>query len=125
MSALWHSGLTQEEEQKIENIQKSSLKIILQEMFINYDTALEICALQKLSERRKSHCLSFAKRCLKNVQTKSMFPLNPDLPQNLRHPEKYQVNFTHTESYKNSTVPYCQRLLNQDYLDKELKRTQA
>ena len=30
MSALWHSGLTQEEEQKIENIQKSSLKIILQ-----------------------------------------------------------------------------------------------
>ena len=77
MSALWHSGLTLEEDRKIEIIQKSSLKIILQEMFIDYDTALEICTLQKLFQRRQSHCLSFAKRCLKNKQTSTMFPINP------------------------------------------------
>ena len=125
MSALWHSSLTQEEDRKIENIQKSSLKIILQEMFIDYDTALEICALQKLSERRQSHCLSFVKRCLRNKQAAGMFPLNPEVPLNLRFTEKYQVNFAHTENYKNSTVPYCQRLLNQDYLDKEIKRSKV
>ena len=123
MSALWHSGLTLEEDRKIENIQKSSLKIILQEMFIDYDTALEICALQKLSQRRLSHCLSFAKRCLKNKQTSTMFPINPDLPLPLRHPEKFQVNFAHTENYKNSTVPFCQRLLNKDFWEQERKRS--
>ena len=77
MSALWHSGLTQEEENKIKNIQKSSLKIILQDMFINYDIALEISGLSKLSVSRQAHCLSFAKRCLRNKQTAWMFPLNP------------------------------------------------
>ena len=128
MSALWHSSLTQEEDRKIENIQKSSLKIILQEMFIDYDTALQFCALQKLSERRRSHCLAFAKGCLRNKQTAGMFPLNPlnpEVPLNLRYTEKYQVNFAHTENYKNSTIPYCQRLLNEDYLDKQIKRNKA
>ena len=116
MSALWHIGLTQEEDQKIENIQKYSLKIILQEMFIDYDTALEICALQKLSQRRQSHCLSFVK---------GMFPLNPKVPLNLRYTEKYEVNFAHTKNYKNSTLPHCQCLLNRDYLDKEIKRSRV
>ena len=76
MSALWHSSLTQEEDRKIENIQKSSLKKILQEIFINFDTALEISALQKLSQCRQYHCLSFSKKCLRNKQTAGMFPLN-------------------------------------------------
>ena len=75
-----------------------NIKIILQEMFIDFDTALEICALQKLSQRRQSHCLFFAKGCLRNKQTASMFPLNPEVPLNLRYTEKYQVNFAHTEN---------------------------
>ena len=33
------------------------------------------------------------------------------------------VNFAHTENYRNSTVPYCQRLLNADFLlEKERRR---
>ena len=40
---------------------------------------------------------------------------NPEADYNLRNPERYVVNAAHTESYKNSTVPYCQRLLNEDY----------
>ena len=121
-SALWHSGLTLEQENRIENIQKSSLKIILQEMFISYDIALEISGLSKLSERRQAHCVIFAKRCLRNPQTTKMFPLNPDAILNLRHTEKYKVNFAHTENYKKSAVPFCQRLLNQDCINQEQKK---
>ena len=54
-----------------------------------------------------------------------MFPLNPDALHDLRHPEKYKVNFAHTEHYKNSAVPYCQRLLNEDNIhqkEKEMAR---
>ena len=121
MSALWHSGLTQEQTNKIENIQKSSLKIILQEMYIDYDIALEISGLSRLSLRRQTHCLTFAKRCLRNKQTAQMFPLNPDALYDLRNTDKFQVNFAHTENYKKSAVPYCQRLLNQDAADQKEK----
>ena len=36
MSVLWHSSLTSDEEKKIENTQKVCLKVVLQEMYINY-----------------------------------------------------------------------------------------
>ena len=50
-----------------------------------------------------------------------MFPINPEAQIELRHTEKFQVNFAHTENYKNSAVPYCQRLLNQDAADQREK----
>ena len=48
-----------------------------------------------------------------------MFPLNLENPYNSREAEKYQVNFAKTENYKNSAVPFCQRLLNEDYMQEE------
>ena len=127
MSVVWHSTLTVAQAQKIENIQKTSLKIILGENYIDYPTSLSSTALQELSIRRKDRCLSFAKRCLKNPLTAAMFPLNPehtyDVSGCVRQTEKYRVNFAHTESYRQSTVPYCQRLLNQnDRLEEERRR---
>jgi hypothetical protein len=115
MSALWNSSISAKQISKIENIQVTSLKIILQEMFVDYQAACEMTGLEKLSTRRHARCLAFAKGCIKNKQTASMFPLNPDLQHNLREVEKYTVNFAHTENYRNSAVPFCQRLLNQDY----------
>ena len=34
----------------------------------------------------------------------------------IRNPEKYVVNISKTERHKRSTVPFLQRLLNEDYL---------
>ena len=122
MSVVWHSSLTAAQSHKIENIQKTSLKIILADSFTDYESGLEISGLSTLALRREARCLAFAKRCLTNKQTQHFFPLNPDNPQNLRNPEKYQVNFSHTENYRNSTVPFCQRLLNKDFLLGQEKR---
>ena len=115
LSVTWHSSLTAAESHKIENIQKTSLKIILAEGYVDYLSSCELSGLQKLSDRRETRCLAFAKRCLLNPQTKDMFPLNEQGPLNIRNTEKYIVNFARTENYKNSAVPYCQRLLNEDY----------
>ena len=90
-------------------------------MFINYDIALKISGLSKLAQRRQAHCVTFAKQCLRNKQTAKMFPINPDAQLDLRHTEKYKVNFTHTENYKSSVVPYCQRLLNKNNIDQKEK----
>ena len=61
VSVVWHSSLTQEQAQKIENIQKTNLKIILGEDYIDYPTALEWTGLKELFLRRQNRCLAFAK----------------------------------------------------------------
>ena len=111
--------LTAEQTKKIENIQKTSRKIILGQDYIDYPTALEWCGLTELSTRRKNRCLAFAKSSLKYPVGERLFPPNQHHDQNVRSREKYKVNFAHTEGYRNSAVPYCQRLLNADVRARE------
>ena len=77
MSVVWHSSLTAEQTQKIENVQKTSLKIILGSSYTDYPSGLANSGLETLAARRQARCLAFAKRCLQNDQTKHLFPLNP------------------------------------------------
>ena len=114
VSVVWHSSLTLEQTKIIENIQKTSLKIILGENYVDYPTALEWTGLSELSVRRQNQCLAFAKSSLKYPIGSKMFPLSHEHDQNVRNREKFKVNFAHTETYRRSAVPYCQRLLNQD-----------
>ena len=119
MSVVWHSSLTATESHKIENIQKTSLKIILGDNYDSYQSSCDLSGLLMLSARRENRCLAFAKRCLSNPQTKDMFPLTTQGPQHLRNPEKFVVNRARTENYRKSAVPYCQRLLNLDHCQNE------
>ena len=91
MSVVWRSSLTAAEAEKIENVQKTSLKIILASKYIDYESGLQISGLEALFSRREARCLSFSKRCLKNQQTQIFFPLNPVGLQNIRNPEKCVV----------------------------------
>ena len=70
---VWHSSLTGENSDDLERVQKSALKIILADKFTNYEDALIKADLQSLKMRRKELCLSFAKKCLNNNKTESMF----------------------------------------------------
>ena len=65
VSVVWHSTLTIEQSKKIENIQKTSLKIIHVADYIDYPTALEWCGLTELSVRRQNRYLSYASSSLK------------------------------------------------------------
>ena len=124
MSVVWNSSLTVAEVKKIENIQKTSLKIILGETYTDYQSSLERTGLTELSARRQARCLSFSKKCTQTPLMKDMFPINPEHMNGVRRSEKYHVNFAHTESYRQSTVPYCQRLLNQhELMEEERRRT--
>ena len=50
-----------------------------------------------------------------------MFPTNPnlDIDNDTRNREQNKVNFARTNAYKNSAVPFCQRLLNDHHRDKD------
>ena len=47
-AVVFHSSLTKKQNQKIEMIQKTCLKIILEEMYIGYEAVLEMTELQTL-----------------------------------------------------------------------------
>ena len=112
-SVVFHSRLTVEQSQKIENIQKTCLKIILGESYISYSAALEMCGLETLFDRRQKRCLNFALKCTEHPKNKRLFPLNvKDSQHILRRQEKFVVNFARTAAYQQSTIPFCQNLLN-------------
>ena len=114
-SVVWHNSLTEKDINSLERVQKASVKIILKNNYKNYESALEMLNLDNLSDRRKKQSLKFAKDCLKHEQMKQMFPINEKNSQiQTRHKEMYKVNKANTERYRQSAVPYLQRLLNEE-----------
>ena len=115
---VWHSSLTQENSHNLERVQKTAMKIILQNDYQSYRTSLEQTGLSTLSERRSKLCLGFAKKCLKHPEMKLMFPTNTQ-NNKTRGLEKFKVTFSRTERHINSAIPYMQRLLNSEVTDKK------
>ena len=110
-SVAFHSSLTVEQSNKLEQIQKVCLKIILGDMYITYPAALEMSGLKTLYERRQDRCLDFAIKCKKHPRNRRLFPLRNT--NKCREEEKFIVNFASGTKYKNSAIPFCQRLLNE------------
>ena len=114
---VWHSSLTLEQFHDLEHVQKNELKRILQEGYETFSNALSVTGLSTLFERRSSLSLKFAKSCVKNNQTKYMFPANParnGYEMETRAREKYSVTRAKTERLKCSAIPYMQSLLNKE-----------
>ena len=87
--------------------------MILKEYYEGYDKALKLLRLEKLKDRRENLCLNFAKKSLRNLKVKSIFPLNTSR-RIVRNPNKYLVKFASTERYKKSAVLHMQNLLNEN-----------
>ena len=93
-AVLFHKSLTQNETRKIKMIQKTCLKVILGDVYVNYSAALEMCGLDSLADRRQRRCLDFALKCVKHPKMAKLFPTNPETSEHfLRYKEKYKVNF--------------------------------
>ena len=114
----FHSSLNQQQSEKLERIQKTSLKIIMGDSYVDYETALESCGLQSLSDRREKRCLDFSLKCIKHPRNRRLFPENNHQIDRVRNSETFTVNFGRTDSYKDSAIPYCQRLLNKHFENK-------
>ena len=117
-AVVWHSSITKGEQIEIERVQKCALRIILKEHYTSYDSALKICGLETLKARRTHLCLSFAKKCVKNMKTQDIFPMNTSENKTRWH-EKYEVTFAFTDRLRNSAIPYMQRLLNASEKEKQ------
>ena len=120
-AVAFHSSLTQKQNNKLENIQKTCLKVIYGEDYLDYDSALVRSGLEKLSDRRLKRCLDFSLKCLNNSKMQKMFPRNPNFSERVRHSEPFFVNFASTNTYRKSAIPFCQRLLNKHIKERNEK----
>ena len=110
-AVVWHSSLTASQEMELERVQKVALRIILKKDYETYNQALKLTGLPTLKERRTQLCLGFAKKCLKSDRNRDLFPLRQP-KYNTRHTEKFIVTKCRTDRFRNSAIPYMQRLLN-------------
>ena len=119
-AVVWHSSLTQKNENDLERIQKAALKVILKERYQSYSDALMALKIKSLKDRREELCLKFAKSCLKIEKFKKFFPLNKkDHSMLMRNTEKFAIDKYGSVRYKDSAVPYMKRLLNKYQFDKD------
>ena len=111
-SVVWSSSITQGQEYDLERVQKVALRIIFNGNYESYEDALSYSGLKTLKDRRKDLSLNFAKKCTKNKETKTMFPLKTG---NLktRKNETYRVTHAKTTRLAKSAIPSMQRQLNQ------------
>ena len=110
---VWHSGLTKEQSQQIETIQKISLAAILGQKYTSYEKALKLCDLSMLSDRRLKICSNFIE---KNMRSAS--PMLPLITKqyDTRISEKCALEFQcRTESFFKSSLPFLARLFNQKF----------
>ena len=114
-AVVWHSSLTQENRSDLERVQKTALKIILQDKYNSYNSALQQTDLNSLEDRRQSLCLSFARKCLKHEEMKALFPLRVNRTSaETRSSEKFIVFPANTDRLKKSALIHMQQLLNED-----------
>ena len=109
---VWHSGLTRKQSGDIERVQKTALKIILGENYINYDVACTLLETEPLEFRREKLCLKFSRKDIKSEQTLFSVVTNPPntrTKKKLVHEYKYN-----TKRFRDSSLPYLARLLNQN-----------
>ena len=65
---VWSTSLTQEDERKIERVQKIALRIIFKEKYISYENVLSLAELPTLKERRLKVSLTLLRNAHKVIK---------------------------------------------------------
>ena len=94
-NVVWHSSLTKQNEEDLERVQKSAVKLI------------------SLKTRRV--CRNVTEKNIKsdNLRAKSLFPEKDKIHQMAtRNEENFKVNHANTGRLMKSSIPYMQRILN-------------
>jgi hypothetical protein len=119
-ATVWHSSCTEENSSDLERVQKSAVKVMLQDQYNGYQNGLAKLGLENLNQRRENLCLEFAKKCTKHEKLQHMFPKHQkEHSMETRYNEVYKVQHANTSRLQNSAIIYMQKLLNDDELTKQ------
>jgi hypothetical protein len=102
---VWHVGLTDEQSEKLESIQRRALNIIYPDM--SYRAALSQAGLPRLHQRRENLSRDFFIGILKpGHRLHHLLPEKRDSGYNLRTKNRHPLLKTRTDRYKHTLVPY-------------------
>ena len=123
---VWTPGLTKAESVQIERVQKCALHVILGDAYESYNQATTMLAVEKLHVRRLQLCLTFAKKCEKNVKYSTWFKLSESSKPStintrggVNKKPKYTPVTCRAERYEKSPIPFLTELLNDYYSGKK------
>ena len=113
---VWHPGLTCQQSDALECIQKRALRIILGSDYTCYAEALCRLNICTLKSRRELLCLKFAKSMFNSPTFRSWLPATRNEVHNrdLKLGLELSIPFARYDRYKNSAIPYFSSLLNTD-----------
>ena len=109
-SVVFHSMLTDKQDEEIERMQATALRYIYG-FGQSYASMREESGLDTLRSRRIAACDKFAEKCLGNERFKDWFPLNRP-GRTSRHTLTYKEEYARCERLKNSPIFYMRRRLN-------------
>ena len=106
---VWHPGLTVQEENQLERIQKVAFAIIRSKGYIKYPDSLAHFKQDSLKDRRNKLCLNFALKTYKSEKFSQLFkPVTHSVnTRSVKMPLK-----TRTRRYRKSPLPYLTELMN-------------
>ena len=105
-----NSGLTNQQTNDIKRIQKLAMQIILQDGYINYQSACRLFSTETLAERRLKLCSKFA---YKNMKSENTLFTSVTTTANTRQKANNVREFKcHTGRFLNSSLPFLAKLLN-------------
>ena len=110
LDVVYHSLLTDEQDEKLENAQLGALRAIFDHK-LSGRKLREAARVETLRTRREQHCDKFAARCVENPRFSAWFPKNQGRSARA-NTEQYQEKFARCDRLKNSPLFYMRRRLN-------------
>ena len=111
-AVVWNAGLTIDNINQIERVQKSVFCVILGNKYTTYEEACSHLNMKTLAERRKELSLKFAKKASVHPIHQTWFVQNQESTTRLKKPT-FKPVCGRTERFLKSAIPYLTNLLNE------------
>ena len=109
---VWHSSFTGEDRLRIERIQKSALRIALEDDYKSYTSALRLMQMDTLFRRQQKLSMKFAKKCLISKKFSKWFKTHQKVTVTRGKGRKFCKVYSRTLRYELSPINYITELLN-------------
>ena len=110
-SVVFHSMLTDQQDEQIERLQSTALRYIYG-LGMTYEQMRQKSGLQTLRNRRVAACDKFAAACASSPRFCHWFPENIGRRRSSRHHAPYLEQYARCDRLKNSPIFYMRRRLN-------------
>ena len=111
-SVVWNAGLTKDNRNQIERVQKSAFSVILGNKYNSYEEACSELKMKTLVDRRKELALKFAKKASSHPIHQTWFVKNQESNTRLKK-STFKPVCGRTERFLKSAIPYLTSLLNE------------